>query len=117
MKHLMLFESFTKKYEPSYIYDYINDLHKKGWEDKEYEDKEWIMSHDYFILKEVDLSDQTIKWNWGQHPPVISKYSKLETEQPPIVIGSNNYIIDGTHRAGTSKSKGDDKIKAFVGVN
>jgi ParB-like chromosome segregation protein Spo0J len=47
---------------------------------------------------------------------VVKQYSKLETTIPPIVIGSNGYIIDGTHRAGAAKQKGDTTIKAFVGI-
>jgi len=101
---------------PIEIYDYVNEMHESGWESKSFEDKEWILSHDYFQLKDINLNDSSVKWNFGQHPPIVNKYSKLETEIPPIVIGSNGYIIDGTHRAGAAKLNGNQTIKAFVGV-
>jgi uncharacterized protein (UPF0248 family) len=109
--------NYGEKYDPQYVYDYINKMHKSGWEKRKFDDAEWVLNHKYFLLKDVNLDDPTIKWNFGQHPPVVSNYSKLETEIPPIVIGSNGYIIDGTHRAGGAKLKGDKTIKAFVGVN
>ena len=108
---------YGEKYNPQYVYDYINKMHKTGWEKRKFDDAEWVLNHEYFLLKDVDLDDPTIKWNFGQHPPVVSNYSKLDTEIPPIVIGSNGYIIDGTHRAGAAKLKGDKTIKAYVGVN
>jgi len=110
-------EQIGEKYDTQYVYDYINDMHESGWEERKFDDAEWVLSHEYFLLKDVDLDDPTIKWNFGQHPPVVNNYSKLDTEIPPIVIGSNGYIIDGTHRAGAAKLKGDKTIKVYMGVN
>jgi len=90
-------------------------MHKYGWENRKFDDVEWVLTHEYFLLKDVDLDDPNIKWDFGQHPPVVINYSKLDTEIPPIVIGSNGYIIDGTHRAGAAKMKGDKAIKAYIG--
>jgi hypothetical protein len=107
--------NFEKKYSPQFIYNYINRQHRKGWEKSKFDDEEWVMSHNYFLLQDIDLDDPTIKWNFGQHPPIVISYSKLKTESPPIVIGSNGYIIDGTHRVGAGKLKGEKTIKAYVG--
>lgn len=105
-----------KRYSPEEIYQYINKSHKSGWEKRGFDDDEWVFSHKYFILKDVNLNDPDIKWNFGQHLPVVKQYSKLETDIPAIVIGSNGYIIDGTHRAGAAKQKGNSTIKAFIGI-
>lgn len=106
-----------KKYSPQNIFLYVNKLHQSGWEKRKFDDKEWILSHKYFILKDVNLNDSTIKWNFGQHPPIVANYSKQTTELPPIVIGSNGYIIDGTHRAGAARLRGDKLIRAYIGID
>ena len=105
-----------KKYSPEEIYSYINKLHKFGWEKNNFDDEEWVLNHRYYILKNINIDDANVKWNFGQHPSIIKQYSRLETPTPPIVIASNGYIIDGTHRAGAVKQKGDTTIRAFVGI-
>ena len=108
-------EDEIEKYTPQFVYNYINKQHRKGWEKKKFDDKEWVLSHNYFLLQDIKLGDESVKWNYGQHPPIITNYSKLNTEIPPIVISSNGYIIDGTHRVGAAKLKGEHTIRAFVG--
>lgn len=119
MKLLQLFEDIMgeKKYSPLEILEHINDLHEYGWEETNFEDKEWVFSHKYFILKDISLNDPNVKWNFGQHPPVVKQYAELSSELPPIVIGSNGYIMDGTHRSGAAKLKGLKTIKAFIGIS
>jgi hypothetical protein len=112
-------ESFqsNQTFTPQYILNYINDLHQSGWEGKRFEDPEWINSHVHFTLEKVNLNDRNIKWNFGQHPPIVKKYSKLGADIPPIVIDSNGYLIDGTHRAGSAKMLGLNSIMAYIGHN
>jgi len=45
---------------PIEILDYINELHSEGYEEKEYEDWEWINSFDEYKLEEIRLSDLKI---------------------------------------------------------
>ncbi len=100
------------KISPSSVFSYINKLHKNGWEQRKYEDKEWVLSHEYFVEEEISLDDPRVKWTF-KHP----LYSDLSTDFPPIVVGSNGYIMDGTHRAGSAKERGDKTIRAYIGVN
>jgi len=109
-------DNSEERYTPEFIYDYVSDMHMDGWEEKEFEDKEWIMSHDYFILTDVSLDDDSVKWNWGYHPPIVNKYAQMSTDIPPIVIASDGYIIDGTHRSGATKKRGESTISAYVGI-
>lgn len=107
--------NYDEKYDPKDIYDYINKMHRSGWEKRKFDDIEWVLNHEYFLLKDISLDDPTVKWNCGQHPPIVINYSKLDTEIPPIVIDSHGYIIDGTHRVGAAKTKGHKTIKSFIG--
>lgn len=102
--------------DPEQVLDHINTYHMSGWEGKKFEDPEWVLEHDHFIEKEVSLDDPSVKWNFGWHPPVVKQYSKMGSDIPPIVIASNGFIIDGTHRAGAAKEINQDTIKAYVGV-
>ena len=103
-------ENDEKIKSPEWIYNYVNSLHRKGWEKSSFDDKEWIMSDAYYQLERISLNDPKVKWNFK---PAI--YSKLTTEIPPIVISSNGYIIDGMHRAGTAKILGLKEIDAYIG--
>jgi len=98
------------KFTPNFIYDYLNNLHKNGWEQTEFEDWPWIKEHDYFELKTISLTDPNIRWN--KKPEI---YSKLTTDYPPIVISYDGWIIDGMHRSSSAMARGDKFIKAYIG--
>lgn len=104
------------KIKPESVFNYISKLHKSGWERSNYDDREWVLSHKYFVLKRIKLNDSSIKWSKGNHPPIYHKYAKLKTDFPPIVIGSNGYIMDGTHRVSAAKLRGDEEIDALIGI-
>ena len=95
---------------PSEVFNHINILHKVGYEKNSYQDKEWVFKHKFFIEEEISITDLRIKWVYN-----YPMYSNLETEIPQIVISHDGYIMDGTHRAGSAKTKGLTKIKAFIG--
>ena len=107
--------SYSEKKTPSEICMYVNSLHTKGWEKAKFDDCEWIEKDDYYQLEKVEIGDKRFKWNYGQHPPIAHKYAKLETEIPAIVISSNGFIIDGTHRVGAARLKGKSYILAYIG--
>jgi 2'-5' RNA ligase len=106
---------FNVSYSPQHVFDYVNHLHlhRRGREKKKYDE---IYSHDHFELKEIEIGDPSVKWSYGNHPPVVSSYEKLNTKYPPIVVNSNGYILDGTHRAGAARKRGDKTIMALVGT-
>jgi hypothetical protein len=110
-----IYESNEDTLTPKEILDYINDLHEFGYDEKEYEDWEWINKFDVYRLEDVKLSDLKIS---AMHPPVAKKYSLLDSDIPPIVVDSESkFILDGNHRAKGAESRGDEYIKAYVGYN
>ena len=109
-------KSMENKVTPDYILEFVNNLHKKGWEQKKFEDPERILNHNYFILREISINDSSVKWCKGMHYPVSINYSKISTEIPPIVIDSEGYIIDGCHRSNAKRIKNDKTIFAYIGI-
>lgn len=108
-----ILESYNDSLTPSEILDYINDLHEFGYDEREYEDWEWINKFDVYRLEDVKLSDLKIS---AMHPPLVKEYSLLETDTPPIVVDSQSmFILDGNHRAKACEIRGDEYIKAYVG--
>lgn len=100
----------TEKISPKFIYQYINKLHKNGWEKSSFKDPEWVNDHQYFVLIDLLLDDNRLK-NLNKAPI----YVKETGEYPPIVIGANGYVIDGMHRVESAKKRGDTIIKAYIG--
>jgi hypothetical protein len=116
MRWIKTFEGHgSESITPAQALSMINKLHSSGWEGKRFEDPEWVLSHQRFDLEEVELGDPRFKWAYGQHPPVSAEYSKREGDFPPIFIASNGFIIDGTHRCGAARKRGDSTIMAYVG--
>lgn len=108
-----ILESYNDSLTPIEILNYINDLHEFGYDEKKYEDWEWINKFEVYRLEDVKLSDLKIS---AMHPPLVKKYSLLETEIPPIVVDSESmFILDGNHRAKACEIRGDEYIKAYVG--
>lgn len=105
-----------KSYDPETVFKYMNAMHRGGWEHTSYQDKEEILSHNHFVLKRVPLDDPSVKWYKGQHYPIAKKYSQLDTDMPPIVVNSEGYVLDGTHRISASELRGDDNILVLFGV-
>lgn len=103
---------------PEWIVNYVNSLHKNGWEKTKYGDKEWILSHKYFKLETISFTDNKINnkiMNWQFKYPL---YNNLNSSIPPIVIGeqyNEYYIMDGMHRAGSAIELGNKTIEAYIG--
>jgi GNAT superfamily N-acetyltransferase/2'-5' RNA ligase len=109
-------ERYPSLLTPDGMLEYVNSLHKKGWERKPFEDPEWIAEADEYVLQTIDINDPSIHWGQGKHPPVAWGYSQRKTALPPIVIGSNKYVVDGYHRRDAAKMRGDKTIQAYIGT-
>lgn len=101
-----------KNLSPNDIFDYINELHQKGWEETDYQDEEWVGEHDNFVLKFIPFSDSSVNWIFSAYP----LYKDRKTEYPPIVISADGHIMDGSHRIASAKARGDEGIWAYRGV-
>jgi len=109
-------ESFEENfYDAEYVLNYINKLHRLGWEKKKFEDPERVLDAEKYILKQIKIPD-TIKVG-SFHFPVAKKYSEMDEKVPPIVFDINGFIIDGVHRFHAAKIRGDEFIDAYIPVN
>ena len=111
--HSRLLRQAKTHYTPEEIFKYLNESHLNGIYEEAYEDIEWVYSHDYFVLKTLSLDDPSVRW--PTNCPTI--YSKTEGPFPPICIASNGFVMDGFHRIGSARARGDQTIQAYVGVN
>jgi hypothetical protein len=106
----------TNYKSPKQIVRYVQKIHKSGWQKIKRKDIELMLNHSGFILKEIPLDNENVKWvTTACRESYITKYSKLKTQAPPIVIDCEGNIIDGEHRSIAAKIRGDKTIKAYVG--
>ena len=69
-----------------------------------------------FVLKNIPLTSIRTELA-GLDRAKVEKYKKQDpTKAPPIVVGSDGYILDGYHRATAVKELGIPTIRAYVGV-
>jgi hypothetical protein len=69
-----------------------------------------------FVLKNIPLTSVRTELS-GLDRAKVEQYKKMDfTKAPPIVIGSDGYILDGYHRANVAKALGIFTVKAYVGV-
>jgi GNAT superfamily N-acetyltransferase len=67
-------------------------------------------------LKDIPLSSISLGLS-GLDRAKVEKYKKQDTTKaPPIVVGSDGYILDGYHRATAVKELGIPTIRAYVGI-
>jgi GNAT superfamily N-acetyltransferase len=75
-----------------------------------------VNTNSKFILKDIPLSSISLGLS-GLDRAKVEKYKKQDTTKaPPIVVGSDGYILDGYHRATAVKELGIPTIRAYVGV-
>jgi hypothetical protein len=102
------------EYPPHEILEYVETFHGQDGDTDFYER---IMSHDKFILKEIDINTLDLD-EYQLDPEKVDEY-KLDFNKykkyPPIVIDDENSIIDGLHRANALSELGYNNIKVYVG--
>lgn len=116
----ILAESYSAKVTPDWIFDYIEKLHTgpsiHDYDDEETGTEEWVHQFDYFKLQLVQLNTLSLRAGSNKQDK-IDKYALSKEQYPPIVIdGSNDWLIDGYHRANAAIKRGDATIMAYVGV-
>ena len=113
-------QSYSKKVTPEWIFDYIERIHTnpglRDTSDDELSTEEWVHQFDSFELQPVYLSTLGLRASSNKQAK-IDQYAQSKEEYPPIVIdGSNDWIIDGYHRANAAALRGDTTIMAYVGI-
>jgi len=69
-----------------------------------------------FVLKNIPINSIKTELS-GLDRAKVERYKKMDfSKAPPIVVGSDGYILDGYHRATAAKALGIPTIKAYVGV-
>ena len=72
-----------------------------------------IRQYPYYILKDVELNKIETAWtDLGK----VDDYAEMSTEADPVVLDHTLHAIDGSHRIEAAKERGEEKIKAYVGV-
>lgn len=87
----------------------IEDLDEGDLEDR-------IRKHDFYKLVDADATHIDADM-WNSDEDLVDDYKNLidkKPNYPPIILDSDNTIIDGTHRAKALKSLGYKTIKAWV---
>lgn len=110
MKFRYFFESSREVRSANWILRYI-DSHTKGH--LNYSGLREILGKggEYYFLKEVPVSSLEI-----QDEDLVSSElgdSNFESDKP-IVVGEDNFVIDGRHRVVNAKRKGLETIWAYV---
>ena len=73
-----------------------------------------IRKYPYYILKDIELDKIDTAWtDLGK----VDDYAEMSTEPEPVVLDHTLYTIDGSHRVEAAREKGEEKIKAYVGIN
>ena len=73
-----------------------------------------IRKSPYYILKDIELDKIDTAWtDLGK----VDDYAEMSTEPEPVVLDHTLYTIDGSHRVEAAREKGEEKIKAYVGIN
>jgi len=69
-----------------------------------------------FVLKNIPINSIKTELS-GLDRAKVERYKTMDfSKAPPIVVGSDGYILDGYHRATVAKALGIPTIKAYVGV-
>lgn len=143
MKYIKLYESFLPRdlqikntcwynakigdiLEESYIYQYVEILHRNGEDFTEGDIAERLQQFSKYKLMEINISDINID-EYELVDIYVNKYKEMYNElktYPPIVLDSdrsysyaNKYtIIDGNHRVNALNDLGFKSILSWVGI-
>jgi hypothetical protein len=104
----------SKKMSVKDMLDYINKHHSSGSRHSDYVNHV-TDTNDYFELTSIDLKSIRTELG-GLEKDKVEKYKQMDfSKAPPIVVGSDNNILDGYHRANVALELGLRKIPAWVG--
>lgn len=107
-------ESAKESVSPQFIEKYIADIHTGNTSADDETLLQWIHSFDKFKLTTIDLDSVNLKFS-GLRSDKVDKYADKSNPPPIVIDGSNNWIIDGYHRANAAKKRGDKTIQAYIG--
>jgi len=135
MKYIKLFESYTRQEEflrigwkdakigdtqpEDIIYQYAQELHRNYDDFVDGDLGERIEEFSEYQLVEINIDDIDIE-EWEIDEDIVNDYvEEYETNKnyPPIIIGDDYSIIDGTHRANALDKLGIKRVKAWLGIN
>jgi len=105
-------KAFPKTLSADQMVDFILDNSLRDWSgEMDINDaKEIGHSADEWILTELPLS----LWGWTADP----KHKSESQDTPPIVLKiENEYrVLDGKHRIGMARARGDKTIQTYLGA-
>lgn len=114
LKGLYIAEDAEQKKSVQDILSYLKKI--MGVEPHEDYRNHLVNNNEYFVLKNVPVNSLKIDLP-GLDKSNVEKYKQMDfSKAPPIVIGSDGYILDGYHRANVAKALNIPMLKAYVGV-